>query len=251
MTTEAAIEAVRHVNAVGTSPVVLVCEHAVADIPGPYGDLGLSEAARLSHIAWDPGAAGVARRLAAALDARLVEGGVSRLIYDCNRPPEAPDAIPARSEIFDIPGNRALPDAERAHRIDTIYRPFHAALAEALAARPNPVLVTVHSFTPIFDGHRRAEEIGIVHDTDSRLADAMLADPPPGVAVARNRPYGPADGVTHTLRVHALGHRRPNVMLEIRNDLIASEADQARMAGRLAPWLRTAMDALHLTEGRA
>ncbi|MGB5558559.1 MAG: N-formylglutamate amidohydrolase [Paracoccaceae bacterium] len=230
-------------NASGASPVVLVCEHASNRIPAEFGRLGLDDATLASHIAWDPGALGVAQALGAILDAKLVHSTISRLVYDCNRPPEAPDSIPAKSEVYAIPGNQTLDAAARARRIEAAYRPFQHLLAQTLAATPGAVIVTVHSFTPVYFDRPRATEIGILHDTDSLLADEMLklsAEHLPGL-VERNQPYGPADGVTHTLKEHALKEGRLNVMLEIRNDLIATAAQQASMAGALAKTLTAAL----------
>lgn len=226
-------------NAQASSPVVIVCEHASAHIPPAFDDLGLPADALHSHVAWDPGALAVATRMAELLDAALVASTTSRLVYDCNRPPEAPGAMPARSEIFDVPGNANLSAADRAMRADTYYAPFRAALAAVLQARPAPVMVTVHSFTPVYHGQPREVEIGILHDSDTRLADAMLDLAPrqnPHI-VRRNDPYGPEDGVTHTLKEHALPYGHLNVMLEIRNDLIATEAQQSAMASTLAYWV--------------
>lgn len=236
-------ERVRVMRPGGESSVVLVCEHASAHIPEEFDGLGLSPAARRSHVAWDPGALAVAEAMSEALDAVLVAGCVSRLVYDCNRPPEAPDAMPARSETFDIPGNVDLSPEARAARVRGYYEPFRQALARQVAATPDPVLVTVHSFTPVFHGQPRVEEIGIVHDRDRRLADAVLdeASGQDRFGVARNAPYGPEHGVTHTLREHALpkGHR--NVMIELRNDLIATQAAQREMAEQLSSWVTAAM----------
>ncbi len=226
------------------APLVFVCEHASNHIPEKYGNLGLEEAVRESHVAWDPGASAVARRLAEALEGPLVESAVSRLVYDCNRPPEAPDAMPARSEIHEIPGNRALGEEARAARTAEVYEPFRRLLSETIAARPlPPALITIHSFTPVYHGRARDVEIGILHDADSRLADAMLESAPQFTSrkVARNAPYGPEHGVTHTLREHALPTGLLNVMIEIRNDLIASEEDQAEMADMLARWIAHAL----------
>lgn len=240
------------VNPGGAGPVVIVCEHASAALPAALGDLGLAPAARHAHIAWDPGALGVARGLAEILDAPLVAGAVSRLVHDCNRPPGAPDAVPARVEVFDIPGNAGLGAAERAARAAAVYAPFHDALARLLAARPRP-LVTVHSFTPVWHGRARAVELGILHDADARLADAMLAAAPHHTAwdVRRNEPYGPADGVTHTLIRHGLANGLANVMIEIRNDLIASPAAEAAAAAMLAGLVRVALAALAVEGGAA
>lgn len=220
--------------------MILACEHASAYIPDEFAGLGLAPEARFSHIAWDPGALDVALRLSALCAAPLVAGSVSRLVYDCNRPPGAPGAIPERSEIFEVPGNNGLSAEARAARAAAIHAPFHAALSAMLGAAPEAALVTVHSFTPVWHGQRRDFTLGILHDADARLADALLAataerDP------RRNAPYGPEDGVTHTLRLHAQETGRLNVMLEIRNDVIADTPSAHRFADWLAPHLIAAI----------
>lgn len=237
-------------NETGGGPFLLVCEHASNFIPPDYGTLGLDAAALQSHIAWDPGALPVAGELSRLLDAPLVAARISRLVYDCNRPPEAPSAMPEESEIYRIPGNAGLTPEARAARAESIYFPFRDTLARTIdsheARDGAPAIVTLHSFTPVWRGVARAVEIGILHDDDSRLADAMLAIADEGdkggggLVVRRNEPYGPRDGVTHTLREHALPRGLPNVMIEIRNDLIRTPADARTMAGRLAGWLDAA-----------
>ena len=231
------------------SPIVLACEHACHHIPAEFNDLGLTETAQRSHAAWDPGALGVAAHMSQALDATLVSAKTSRLVYDCNRPPEAADAMPARSEVFDIPGNANLSAAERRRRTSTYYDPFRDVLARALARHTSPVLVTIHSFTPVYNGETRAVEIGILHDSDARLADAFLntAARHTTANVQRNAPYGPVNGVTHTLKVHAIPQGRLNVMIEVRNDLIATDDQQAVMATTLSAWTLDALTALGLT----
>ncbi|MCO5145490.1 MAG: N-formylglutamate amidohydrolase [Aquamicrobium sp.] len=230
-------------NVAGSGLFLLVCEHASNFIPPEYATLGLDGAALESHIAWDPGALAVADEMARLLDAPLVAARVSRLVYDCNRPPESPSAMPTESEIYRIPGNAGLTDAARQARTQAVYVPFREALARAIDAHGArcgpPAIVTVHSFTPVWRGAARAVEIGILHDDDAGLADATLraAGDGGGFLVRRNEPYGPQDGVTHTLREHALPRGLANVMIEIRNDLIRTPDDVRTMAGRLAGWL--------------
>lgn len=232
-------------NAGGTHPVVLVCEHASATMPAGYGQLGLADDIATSHIAWDPGALDTARYLADKLDAVLVTGTVSRLIYDLNRPPESPGAMTALSEKYEVPGNRDLAASERQHRVEQYYRPFVDEVARVLDAHHcPPVLVTIHSFTPVYNGHSRAVEIGVLHDTDSRLADAMLENPST-FNTQRNEPYGPEDGVTHTLRLHGLAGGLLNVMIEIRNDLIADTDACESMAEHLTCWLNRSLQQLN------
>lgn len=223
-------------------PLLLICEHASCAFPPEFGDLGLDEDVRRSHVAWDPGALALTRYLGDALGAPLVAGNVSRLLYDCNRPPEAPDATPAKSEVFDIPGNVGLDAGARKERADSIYHPFSAAVESAIAQVDPAAIVTIHSFTPVYFGAPRAVEIGVLHDADTRLADALLAALPGAPPqVDRNQPYGPEHGVTHTLKRHALPGNRLNVMLEVRNDLIADDAGVARIGALLAPALKQAL----------
>ena len=236
-------------NPDGRGAVILVCEHASNHIPDAYGGLGLDDAARESHAAWDPGALPLARLLAQALDAPLVAGRISRLVYDCNRPPDAASAMPERSEMIDVPGNHGLDANARRDRTKSIYEPFTKALTEVIAARHPPVaLITVHSFSPTWFGTPRAVEIGILHDTDSRLADLMLTEAPALAPrrIERNAPYGPEDGVTHTLRLHGLAGGRPNVMLEVRQDLLRTDAAQQQMADEILHMLSPALAALGL-----
>jgi predicted N-formylglutamate amidohydrolase len=242
-------------NAYGKGPFLLVCEHASNFIPPRYAALGLDSAALESHIAWDPGALAVADELTRLLDAPLVAARISRLVYDCNRPPEAPSAMPEESEIYRIPGNAGLTQAERQARADDVYFPFRAALSRAIDGHGagDPVIVTIHSFTPVYRGVARAVEIGILHDDDARFADAMIAaagSDSGGFVVRRNEPYGPEDGVTHTLREHALPHGLPNVMIEIRNDLIRTPEDVGAMGALLAGWLEAARDAVAGSDAR-
>ena len=228
-------------NPEGRQPVLLVCEHASARIPKEFQSLGLGAADLEKHIAWDPGALETAINLSRALDAPLVYSTVSRLVYDCNRPPDAESAMPVRSEDTDIPGNLHLTEDEKRRRTARFYQPFETLLSKSLNERPAvSALVTIHSFTPVFRGQSRAIEIGILHDADSRFADAVL-QVASGYDIQRNAPYGPADGVTHTLRRHAVPRNLLNVMIEIRNDLIATPEQCAQMAETLADWLRRAL----------
>jgi predicted N-formylglutamate amidohydrolase len=226
-------------NQNGSSSVVLVCEHATHFIPDVFNNLGLSSDNLRSHAAWDPGAQAVTQHLSRALDAVMVQGVVSRLVYDCNRPPSSPDAMPERSEIVQVPGNRDLSKADRATRVQQYYEPFRSALARQISKIENPIIVTIHSFTPIYHGKPRDVEIGILHDSDNRLANAMLAtggDHSNNV-IRRNQPYGSEHGVTHTLTEHAIPNGHLNVMLEIRNDLIETQDQQNTMAQMISVWL--------------
>ena len=223
--------------------IVLVCEHGSNHIPDRWGDLGLTPAQRVAHIAWDPGALGLARGLARRLDAVLIHAPISRLVYDCNRAPDMPGAMPARSELHDIPGNADLSPQDRLARTTAVYLPFHnaahALIAERIALGLRPVVVTIHSFTPVYFGKPRSVEFGVIHDMDPAFALSIHAAAKrlTTLNAQLNAPYSAADDVTHSLRVLATPYGLPNAMLEVRNDLIATAEAEDAMAETLAPVL--------------
>lgn len=246
MLTAAEGQAAEVINRAGTAPLVLVCEHASAFIPASFAGLGLDAAGAVSHAAWDIGARDVAVELSRLLDAPLVASRISRLVYDCNRPPDAPSAFPAKSEAIEVPGNRGLSAAEKRARTAAVYAPFQSLLREVIAERGAadmpPCLVTIHSFTPVFNGAPRAVELGLLHDQDARMAQVMLeaARNTTALKAALNAPYDASDGVLHSLQLHATSAGLASVMIEIRNDLIDTEARAAAMAGVLAPMIDAA-----------
>lgn len=235
------------INPQGQGDFVLVCEHASNTIPAGLNNLGLTAADLERHIAWDPGALDVAREMARRLDAPLVASRVSRLVYDCNRACDAPDAIAVRSDSTDIPGNKDLSEGQRRARFEQYYVPFRDAVSACLDARVSrarpPVLLTVHSFSPVFAGRTREVELGIIHDQDTRFADAMLvaATSASTLLICQNEPYGPQDGVDHTLDLHGVRRGLLNAMIEIRNDLIATPDARRAIAAMLS---RCAVQAL-------
>jgi len=242
-------DVVEVINPAGKAPVLLLCEHAARHIPGRYHGLGLAPEDRDSHAAWDLGARALAVNISRRLDAPLVASRVSRLVYDCNRPPHDLSAMPAQSEVIRVPGNRNLTAEERDERYETVYRPFQHAVCTTFASRPeNCALVTIHSFTPTYHATPREVEVGILHDDDTRLADAMLARSGtlPDRKIARNEPYGPTDGVTHTLREFGVAKRRLNVMIEVRNDLLRPAEGAAQLAGEMLKLLRPALAGFQL-----
>lgn len=243
------------VNREASSEFVLTCEHAGRAVPAALGDLGINAEDMDRHIAWDIGAEGLSRALAARLDAPLVLQRYSRLIVDCNRPFEAPDCFPEISDGTVIPANRSLPDAERRQRFAEIHEPLHQAIGDLLdervkSGRPT-VLVSVHSFTPVMAGVHRPWLLGALANRDKTFAEAFLrafAARNEGVPVALNMPYSVDDTSDYTIPVHGERRRLPHVLLEIRNDQISDAAGQALWAQRLADALRYASDRLKDTD---
>lgn len=221
------------------SGIVLLCDHAANALPEAYGTLGLPPAELERHIAYDIGAEGVTGRVAAALGVPAIMTRFSRLLIDCNRGEDDPTLVMRLSDGAVVPGNRTLTDEERAARIARYYRPYHAAIAEvidrALTCGIAPILLSVHSFTPAWRGRVRPWHAAVLWDKDPRLAlpliAALRADA--ALVVGDNEPYtGRLKG--DCLWRHGTSRGLPHAIVEIRQDLIATEAGQAEWAGRLA-----------------
>jgi len=239
------------VNAHGRGSAVLVCDHASNRVPRRLGSLGLDPAQLAEHIGWDPGAAEVARRLAAHLDAPLVLSSYSRLVIDCNRQLVRADSIPQQSAGVPVPGNRGLDSKDQALRCKELFEPYHHAISKLLDSRSHrpSLLLSIHSFTPVLDNKQRPWHIGVSHGRDRRLAALLLSAlaHDAEIVVGDNQPYPIDAAVDYTLPVHGEGRGLLNVMIEIRQDGIAAVAGAAAWAERLAEaYRRIENDALHL-----
>ena len=227
-------------NPHGTSPFVLVADHAGQQVPRQLGDLGLSQMELDRHIGWDIGIAGVTERLAGLLDAFAILQTYSRLVIDCNRPLDSTSSIVTSSDGTQVPGNQGLQEPQRTARALEIFAPYHARITQELDQRsvqPHaPVLIAMHSFTPVFAGEARPWHVGVLYHRDTRLAHALLSalNAEPGVIVGDNQPYSISDGSDFAIPVHGEQRGLLHVELEIRQDLIADAQGQAQWAERLA-----------------
>jgi len=237
-------EAVEVCNEEGRSDIVLLCEHASNHLPAEYRQLGLGERHLARHIAWDIGAAEVARRLSARLDAPAFLGTYSRLLIDLNRPLTSTGSIPLRSEDTDIPGNAAIDGAERTRRAELMFAPFHERVVAHLDRRKAEGrltrIVTIHSFTPVFLGVARPWHVGVLYEDDGELAQKFLAAlrTDHALVVGDNEPYRIEREGDYAIPVHATDRGNPAVLLEIRHDLIDTPEGVAAWAGRLAAILQ-------------
>lgn len=228
----------------GVSPYLLLCDHAGRRIPRRLGTLGLDESDLRRHIAWDIGAAAVTSRLSALLDATAVLQPYSRLVIDCNRPPESADSIAKISERTTIPGNLALSLDDAAQREAAIFKPYHGKIRAVLDARQaraqSSWLIAMHSFTPVYLDEARRWHAGLLYHRDARMAQALrdLLRREPGLIVGDNEPYSVSDATDVAIPEYGEKRGLPHVELEIRQDLIDSEAGQQQWAERLARMLR-------------
>jgi predicted N-formylglutamate amidohydrolase len=228
------------VNPDGASDVVLLCEHASNYIPAGYGNLGLPLEALQRHIAWDIGAAALARRLSARLDASLFLAGYSRLLIDLNRPLWAPTSIPELSEDTSIPGNRDLTAEERQQRAVAWFHPFHDAVSRSLdrraAAGRRTLVIGVHSFTPTFLGVARPWHAGVLYGQADRLGRAIAKslETEGDLLVGDNEPYRIETEHDYTVPVHGDARGNEAVLLEVRQDLLGGDEEADAWAARLA-----------------
>ncbi len=224
----------------GDTPLLLTCEHASNHLPAPLtaapGDGDWLE----THWGWDIGAADVTLALAEALGATAVLGGVSRLVCDLNRAEDDPTLILGEVEGRALGFNRAVDAAERGRRLEHIYRPFHAAVDRELGrlAPRGPLLLSVHSFTPVYLGARREMTLGVLFDDHEPLARRWageLAGALAGDRVALNAPYSGREGLIYSPCTHGRRHGARYLELEIRQDQIATPGQALALAGRVAP----------------
>jgi predicted N-formylglutamate amidohydrolase len=227
--------------------LVVLCDHASNALPPAYGDLGLPSGEFRRHIAYDIGAAALARRIAAALGAPAVLSRFSRLLIDVNRGEDDPTLIMCLSDGAVVPGNARVDAEERQRRLERYYLPYHAAvtraLDEALATGRAPSILSVHSFTPAWKSRPRPWHAGILWDRDPRLAvpliDALRADS--SLVVGDNEPYvGALKG--DTLYRHGSKRGLAHALIEVRQDLVGDEKGVAEWAARLVPILARLKD---------
>lgn len=227
-------------NAGGAAPFLLIGDHAGSAIPRALGDLGLEPADRTRHIALDIGVLGMGRKLALLLDAPFLHQTYSRLVVDCNRDPGRPDAMPAVSDGTRIAGNEGLDGVARQARVAAIHRPYHAEIEAIIDARTaagrQTILLSLHSFTPIMNGIPRPWNIGILYwqgRIDMAMAMLHALAQRGDIAVGDNAPYA-MDDTDYTIPHHAISRALHYAEIEVRQDLISTEAGQFGWAQRLA-----------------
>lgn len=245
------------INPEGRARLVLFSDHAGRAVPQRLGTLGLKPDELDQHIGWDIGIAKLARRLAAALDAPAVLAGYSRLVIDCNRRLDDPTSIAQESDRIPVPGNRGLSVEDRKARQEAIFRPYHAAVAEAIARKrkqgPDPAVLSLHSFTPRMNGFARPWHVGILWNRDPRLPVPLMARlmQEPGLVVGDNEPYSGKDEHGYSVIAHAEAQGLPHGLIEMRQDLIGDDAGVARWAETLIRVLRDVLADERVYQARA
>ena len=222
----------QQIGLVITGGIVCVCDHASNFVPDTI-QLGIPAELLDTHIAVDIGVHGIAERMARrhAIPAHLAQ--VSRLVVDLHREEDHPGVIPMNSDGHLIPGNIG---ADMDARLNVYYRPYHDALAAWLDRADPRLIISLHSFTPQLQSEmqERPWQVGLLYNQDDRAArHAIRLFGELGLNVGDNQPYSGRD-LNATMNRHAEAHGRPYCAIEVRQDLIATRADQARWAGMIA-----------------
>ncbi len=230
----------------GVSPFVLVCEHAGLAVPAALGDLGLMDDCWKQHIASDLGAKQVARHLAQQLSSALIFQQYSRLVIDCNRTYKAKSLIPEVSHGTEISGNKGLGKMQRMARIDEIHVPFHKEIEHVLETRQRQdiqtILASIHSFTPKLGNEDRPWHIGVQYAKNMTFANIVMRilREDSVLYVGDNQPWPVHEIDDYTIPIHGDGRNIPYVMIEVRQDLIATKETQISWAERLSHTLKRA-----------
>ena len=232
----------------GLSPFVFLCDHSGRRIPARLNDLNMSQDDLKRHIAWDIGIEGVGRALSSYFDACLIMQPYSRLVIDCNRRPGSETSILAVSDGTKIPGNQKLSAEDAAVRVREIFDPYHRKISSHLDGRRNAgrptILISLHSFTPVYADIPRPWHAGVLYNRNPDLSLAMfkLLDAEGDIVVGNNEPYSVTDETDYSIPVHGEQRGLPHLTLEIRQDLLDNKAGQTAWAARLARLLPLALE---------
>lgn len=224
------------------SGYLLICDHATNIVP-PCLDaepcLGLPGREFERHIAFDIGVRDLTIELAAKLGAPAVLSRFSRLVIDPNRGPDDPTLVMRIADGAVVPGNANISQAEIDDRRARFHSPYHRAIGQAIDQAMDggvpPALFSIHSFTPIFKGHERPWHATVLWDDDPRLPLPLLRalEAEDDLVVGENVPYsGALKG--DTLFTHGKSRGLANALIEVRQDLISTQAASHDWANRLA-----------------
>jgi len=227
-------------NLKGKSRAIILCDHASNYIPSKYKSLGLGKNEIYRHIGWDIGAALVAKKIANRLNATLIMSGYSRLLVDCNRPLGVPEAFIEISENTLIPGNLNLTTKDRKFRAKKYCIPYRNRIDKILKSRIRkkiiPIIIAVHSFTPVYKGFVRPWHLGLLYRKDRRMVsliqDQMVNNK--SIKIGINEPYKCNLKGDYSIPYFGESNGLPNILFEIRQDLIKNNAGIIKWSKKLS-----------------
>jgi predicted N-formylglutamate amidohydrolase len=244
------------------SPILLTCEHASRRIPKNLGKLGLTAAElRGAKDLYDPGSEQLTRMLAEKLGASILLATTSRLVIDYNRrldmqgvagnayhapalKTELLTELEGKEKIVPIVPNQKKSAQLAAMRYKQYVQPYQTAgiaCAQRLVATYGHCLVlSVHSFYPVYRGEVRKTDIDVLYDVAVREGKefAQTVKKQTSLVVAENNPWGMRDvdgGVFKSLQMV------PGVTLlavDINNRLLQSHRAVQALVRVLVPAMR-------------
>lgn len=217
------------INSKKTNNFIILCDHASYNIPKKYNKLGLSDHNLKKHIGWDIGALKVAKKISKNINCTLIHSGYSRLLVDCNRSLKSKGAFLTKSEDIIIPGNIGISRKEKILRSKRYYFPYHNQIQkfinQSLKSNMVPSLVAIHSFTPVYLGKPRKWHIGILQRSDQRLSSLFIREikKNKNIRLGINQPYKLNLAGDFTIPFFSESYGLPNVLIEIRQDLLLKQ----------------------------
>ncbi|WLE00810.1 N-formylglutamate amidohydrolase (plasmid) [Agrobacterium leguminum] len=228
--------------------IVLLCEHGGCRVPDKWRGLGLHEAFFETHYAHDIGSRDLTTAVANRLGATAVLANYSRLFLDYNRKANDPSCVRPDMGGIPVPANLHISDEERFQRERIARSPVERVLENLLEGeRPvGKLIVSIHSFSPVWEADYRSCQIGVMWKYDGRLALPLIQamNVQRRFAVEENQPYSFADSDWFTLDRHGLSIAVPNAYIEVRNDLIQNASAVSDMAEVIAVGIEKAATSL-------
>ena len=224
----------------GKNRVILICDHASNYNPSKYKNLGLNKNQIQRHIAWDIGVEAVAKKLSKKLNATLIMSGYSRLLIDCNRPFGASEAFIKKSENTIIPGNLKLSKKEKKYRAKKFCIPYRNIISKIIKFRMKkniiPIIVSLHSFTPIYKGSSRPWHLGLLYRREKRIFSLLNKElsKDKAIKIGINEPYKCNLKGDFSIPYFAESNGLPCILLEIRQDLINTSTGVIKWSKKLS-----------------
>jgi len=197
--------------------LILSCEHAGNEVPDNLRYLFAKEKEVLNtHQGWDIGAWELAQFLSKKLSIDLYSCHTTRLLIEANRSLDSKHLFSEYSNV--------LSNDEKENLVSTIYKSYRDKIQQQIEKSAKPVLhLSIHSFTPIWNGVERAVDIGILFDPQRTLETnyckqlkLALEEKLPNQSIKLNEPYkGTDDGFTTWLRKRYADKAYAGIELEV------------------------------------
>jgi len=214
------------------------CEHASNALPPDVSVSRKDQHFLDTHWGIDIGAEAVTRHLIELTQSQGILATHSRLWLDLNRSLDRTDLIRLETEGHYLSFNQQVDAREQQRRIDTVYHPFHQAydalVKERISKQPPVLLISIHSFTPVWDGKVRTMDVGVLFDTCEELGQQLATCiAKQDLFVECNAPYTGRGGLMHSVEDKGRRHQCAHLELEINQALICTPERQRFIAQKI------------------